>query len=86
MLNEQDTEAHCRLALALGAVLSVFAPGMGLAQSADPEIQSVIVDGRKFLITGSNLPTGFGLKIFIGEGLKLRVKPGNDDFYSILRV
>ena len=76
---------HSRI-LALGAILSVFAPGMGLAQSADPEIHSVIVDGRKFLITGSNLPTGFGLKIFIGEGVKLRVKPGADADNIVARL
>ena len=64
---------HARHLLALGAILSVFAPGMGWAQAANPEIYSVVVDGRKFIITGENLPRGSKRKVILGEGIELKV-------------
>ena len=68
------------------AILSAFAPGIVSAQSVDPAILSVIVDGRKFLITGRNLPTGSGRKVVIGEGLKLRIKPGATEDFIVARM
>ena len=68
------------------AILSAFAPGMVSAQSVDPAILSVIVDGRKFLIVGRNLPTGSGRKVVIGEGLKLRIKPGATEDFIVARM
>jgi hypothetical protein len=68
------------------AILSAFAPGMVSAQSVDPAILSVIVDGRKFLISGRNLPTGSGRKVVLGEGLKLRIKPGATEDFIVARM
>ena len=68
------------------AILSAFAPGMVSAQSVDPAILSVIVDGRKFLITGRSLPTGSGRKVVVGEGLKLRIKPGATEDFIVARM
>ena len=68
------------------AIVSAFAPGMVSAQNVDPAILSVIVDGRKFLITGRNLPTGSGRKVVIGEGLKLRIKPGATEDFIVARM
>lgn len=59
--------------LALVAVLSVIVPGTGSAQAADPEIYAVVVDGRRFIITGENLPRGRKRRVIVGEGIELKV-------------
>ena len=72
--------------LALVAILSVFAPGTGSAQAADPEIYSVVVDGRKFFITGRDLPRGKLRKVILGEGLELKIVRAPDPTLLVARL
>ena len=75
-----------RQILALVFVFCVFSSGAVLAQSADPEVFSVILDGRKFIITGANLPRGKDRKVILGEGLELTVKRAPNDSLLIARL
>ena len=72
--------------LALVSVFCVFSSGAVLAQAADPEVFSVILDGRKFIITGANLPRGKDRKVILGEGLELTVKRAPNDSLLIARL
>jgi hypothetical protein len=72
--------------LALVAILSAFAPGMGSAQAADPEIHTVIVDGRKFIITGENLPRGKLRKVILGEDMELKINRAPNDSLLVARL
>ena len=60
------------------AILSVFVSGTVQAQAPNPEIHSVVVDGRKFIITGQNLPRGGKRKVILGENLELSVTQAPD--------
>jgi hypothetical protein len=71
---------------ALVAVLSAFVSGTIQAQAANPEIHSVIVDGRKFIITGENLPRGGKRKVYLGEDLELRVTQAPDSTYLVAKL
>jgi hypothetical protein len=75
-----------RSILALVAMVSAFVSGTIQAQAANPEIHSVIVDGRKFIITGENLPRGGKRKVFLGEDLELRVTQAPNSSFLVAKL